>query len=203
MGKRTCNPLAENLKLSAECGGKMSGVGVIYFVPRDKVTRINWELPVAPASYEEWVTMEAATGGTPTHAIELSTGAKFSKLEIRLGMANLDYTVQGEAGGQSWHAALTIDRNGFKRNTLGLQSMLLNNDVLIVAKMNNGDYHLLGDMYHGCEYDTNTAAVSGKAVTDASTNTFSFVWDANCPQIFGDQFDPENGPGINGLDVAE
>ena len=200
---RTCNYTAENLKLSAECGGKMSGVGTIYFVPRDKVTAINWSLPAAPASYEEFVVMEAITGGSPNHAIELTTGSKFSKMEIRLGMANLDYTVQGEVGSQSYRAALTIDRGGFKKNALGLHQMLLNNDVLIVAKLNNGDFHLLGDMDHGCELDTNSTGTTGKAVTDASTLTFSFVWDTNSPQIFGDQFDAEKGTGINGLDIAE
>ena len=42
----------------------------------------------------------------------------------------------------------------------------MNSEVIILARLNNGDIHMLGDADRGAEIGENVEASSGKAVTD-------------------------------------
>lgn len=198
---RQCSYSAENLAVTTACGGKMSGVSHIYLVPRSKVTGINWVLPATPTSFEEMVTM-AAKSDASGKAVDLASSNKFSKIEFRKGHAELTYNVQGEKGGHSLKANLVIERNGFVKAPMGFYASALNEEYIMIACMNNGEYHLLGDMQSGMEMADDATSTSGRAVTDANMITFSFEWDCNFPQIFGAAFDPENGTGVNTIDMV-
>jgi len=183
----------------------MSGVSHIYLVPREKVSAINWVLPTTPTSFDEMVTLEALTGESATTAVALSgTNTKFMKVEFKRGSAELNYSVQGEKGCHSLNAVLSIARNGFKKAPLGFFTYALNESFVMIAVLENGESHLLGDMNHGMEMDdSNNSATSGAANTDPNTVNFSFEWATNFPMIFGSDFDADKGTGINGIVKAE
>ena len=42
----------------------------------------------------------------------------------------------------------------------------MDSEVIILARLNNGDIHMLGDADRGAEIGENVEASSGKAVTD-------------------------------------
>lgn len=200
---RTCQYAAENLGTSTACGGKMSGVSHLYYVPRNKVASINWALPASATSLEDIVTLAKTTGGTAVNAIDLASSTKWSKLEFRQGHAELTYTVQGEKGGHSVMAKLSIERNGFTKKPLGFYTAALNEEYVMIAALNNGEYHLLGDMQHGMEMADDGSATSGKATTDANLINFNFEWQTNFPMVFGDSFDPEAGTGLDTIDLVK
>ena len=56
-----------------------------------------------------------------------------------------------------------------------------NSEVIILARLNNGDIHMLGDADRGAEIGENVEASSGKAVTDNNGAIVSFVYDTPPP----------------------
>ena len=92
----------------------------------------------------------------------------------------------------SWKGALELYHPGFKRTAIGLMAIINNQEVVVVAKLNNGEYHLLGDTDRGAKLAEGNEMTSGKAATD--NNGINPVLEYNCgrQQIFWDGFDPND-----------
>jgi hypothetical protein len=94
------------------------------------------------------------------------------------------YTLQGPTGARSFKANLEVYHPGFKAKLLGLVSSTMNTELVILARLNNGDVHVLGDKDRGVEYGDSAELSSGKAVTDNNGGTLNFVYDTPTAQIY-------------------
>ena len=72
----------------------------------------------------------------------------------------------------------------------------MNSEVIILARLNNGDIHMLGDADRGAEIGDNVEASSGKAVTDNNGAT-SFVYDTPTAQVYTGEMDSLIGQSTN------
>jgi hypothetical protein len=70
----------------------------------------------------------------------------------------------------------------------------MNSELVILARLNNGDIHLLGDKNRGVEYGDSAELSSGKSVTDNNGGTLNFVYDTPTAQIYvGNNIDQITG----------
>ena len=73
----------------------------------------------------------------------------------------------------------------------------MNSELVILARLNNGDVHLLGDKNRGVEYGDNAELSSGKAATDNNGGTLNFVYDTPTVQIYtGNNLDTITGVSV-------
>jgi hypothetical protein len=73
----------------------------------------------------------------------------------------------------------------------------MNSEVIILARLNNGDIHMLGDADRGAEIGENVEASSGKGVTDNNGATVAFVYDTPTAQIYVGAMDSLVGQSTN------
>lgn len=180
------------------CENNLSGVKTLYLCPVSHVTAINAVRAASITSVEEFVTIGSAS--LADLAIECATGKGFVKVFSAKDMGELKYASQGElAGCRSFKATLEIFNPGFKRKVLGLLSYLNNEEVIIVAKMNNGEYHLLGDLDRGAILASGSEMTSGKAATDNNGANPTFEYDCAAASIFWEGFDPTSA--TNGIPI--
>ena len=185
----TCNLTIESLAASDLCENNMSGVKVMYFIPKDDVTAINVQRPATLAGFEDFVTL--GDSQLADNAIEVGTGKGFAKLFCAKDLGELKYAAQGTSlGGRSLKATLEVFHPKFKKKLLGFLSVAINLELLIVVKLNNGEYHLLGDIDRGATLADGVEATSGKAVTDDNGATLNFEYDTPFAQIMYDGWDP-------------
>ena len=104
-------------------------------------------------------------------------------------MGELKYTTQGTFGGKSMKANLEIFHPGFKPKLLGFIASVMNSETIILARLNNGDVHMLGDNDRGAEIGDSVEATSGKAVSDNNGATIAFVYDTPTAQIYTGNMD--------------
>lgn len=187
----TCNLTIENLTRGNACQNNMSGVKTLYFVPLDDVESINAVHPATLTSFDDYVTIGSSS--LDTKAVTLATGKKFAKIYCSTDMGELKYALQGSrVGNRSFKATLEVFHPKFKKQLLGFLSAMANAEMLVIAHLNNGEYHLLGDMEHGCILSDGLEATSGKAATDDNGATLQFEYQTSQKQIFFDGWDPAN-----------
>jgi len=184
----SCNLSIENLGQSEACENNMSGVTTLYFIPKTDVTSINAVRAASPSTFEEYSTVGSSSMGGK--AVVAATGKGFAKMYCADDLGELKYTVQGATGSRSLKADLEVFHPGFKRKLLGFVATQTNTEMIVVALMNNGEYHMLGDINRGCKFDDGLESTSGKAATDANGATMHFVWNTNYPQILYEGWDP-------------
>ncbi|MDL2297247.1 hypothetical protein LJC37_04750 [Bacteroidales bacterium OttesenSCG-928-E04] len=109
---------------------------------------------------------------------------RFYHIYCNRDMGELKYTTQGTFGGKSFRATLEIYHAGFKAKLLGFTAAVMNSELLVLCKLNNGEIHLLGDKDRGAEFGDNVELSSGKAITDNNGGTFNFVYDTPTAQIY-------------------
>ena len=73
----------------------------------------------------------------------------------------------------------------------------MKSEIIILARLNNGDIHMLGDADRGAEIGENVEASSGKAVTDNTSATVSFVYDTPTAQVYTGVMDSLIGQSTN------
>lgn len=185
-----CNIQVENLAESESCGNNVSGVNCIYFAPKKDITSINATRPATITTYAERVVIGSST--MAAQAITMPTGKGFGKMYCEEDLGELVYTAQGQHGSRSMKAELEIFHPGFKAQILGFLAAHNNEDLIIVAEMNNGTYHLLGNTKRGVRLAESARATSGKAITDANGAECHFEWNCDAPQVFYDGWDPED-----------
>ena len=187
---RNCNNITlTGLGQPNACQNNRSGVKVIYVCPMEDVVRINAQRHQSPTTPGEFVTIGQAELGSM--AIECKPNKGFVKIFCANDMGELKYTAQGEIiGCRSQLASLDIFHPGFSREALGFLHYANNCPMVIVARLNNDTYHLLGDEDEGAQIASGNEATSGKARGD--NNGINPVWEVATPAaaIFWEGFDP-------------
>ena len=138
----TCNIPIQNIAESDSCGNNQSGVTGIYFCPKADVVSINAARPATITSYEDRVTIGSSS--LATNAISCATNKGFAKMFCADDLGELVYTPQGQHGSRSFKAELEVFHPAFKADILGFMTVHNNQELIIVAEMNNGEFHLLG-----------------------------------------------------------
>ena len=170
----------EDLNKGANCGNNMSGVKNVYIALKEDVASLP-KLPASRNSYEDFAVLEGD--------ITMVNGKRFYHIYCSRDMGELKYTTQGTFGGKSLKANLEIYHPGFKPKLLGFIASVMNSEAIILARLNNGDVHMLGDADRGAEIGENVEATSGKAVTDNNGATLAFVYDTPTAQIYTGDID--------------
>ena len=175
-----CSLEMEDLNMHSTCGNNMSGVKNVYITFKEDVTTFP-KLPSVRESYEDFAVLEGD--------IEMVDGKRFYHIYCSRDLGELKYTLQGPTGARSLKATLEIYHPGFKAKLLGFVASTMNSELLILARLNNGDVHLLGDKNRGVEYGDNAELSSGKTVTDNNGGTLNFVYDTPTAQIYTGNID--------------
>lgn len=191
-----CSLSIESLANDEFCQNNMSGVKTMYFIPKKDVNAINAVLATTKTTFTDYV--EIGSSAMEGKAFTCATGKGFAKLYCTKDLGELKYAVQGTGvGSRSMKATLEVFHPNFKRKILGFLGTMINQELIIVAVLNNGDKHLLGDLERGAQIADGVEATSGKAVTDQNGATLQFEWDTPMPQIFYEDWNPEDS--TNGL----
>ena len=132
----------EDLNKGANCGNNMSGVKNVYISLKDNVAQFP-KLPTNRTSYEHFAVLEGN--------IVMVNGQRFYHIYCSRDMGELKYTTQGTFGGKSMKANLEIYHPGFKPKLPGFIASVMNSEAIILARLNNGDIHMLGDEDRGAE----------------------------------------------------
>ena len=185
-----CQVQTQNIAESESCGNNTSGVTTIYFAPKSDITTINATRPANMSTYRDRVVIGSTT--MEGMAITMPTGKGFGKMFCADDLGELVYTPQGQKGSRSFKAELEIFHPSFKKDILGFLATHNNQEMVIVAVLNNGEVHLLGTKQRGVSLADNTRATSGKEYTSANGAECHFEWNTPAPQIFWDEFDPED-----------
>lgn len=185
-----CSIQVQNIAESESCGNNMSGVTTIYFCPKEDITSINAVRAANPTTYKEKVVIGSAT--MEGKAVTCPTGKGFGKMFCADDLGELVYTPQGQKGSRSFKAELEVFHPAFKEEILGFLAAHNNQELVIVAVLNNDTIHLLGTKQRGVSLADSTRATSGKAYTDANGAECHFEWNTPAPQVFWDGFDPED-----------
>lgn len=186
----------ESLANDEFCQNNMSGVKTMYFIPMRDVNSINAVLATTKQNFADYV--EIGSSAMEGKAFTVNTGKGFAKLYSAKDLGELKYAVQGAGvGSRSMKATLEVFHPNFKRKILGFLGTMINQELIIVVVLNNGDKHLLGDLERGAQIADGVEATSGKAVTDQNGATLQFEWDTPMPQIFYADWNPEDA--TNGL----
>jgi hypothetical protein len=183
-----CSLELQDLNMSAGCANNMSGVKNVYLAFKDDVASFP-KLPNVRAAYEDYAILEGL--------LTMKGTKRFYHIYCSRDLGELKYTLQGPTGARSLKATLEIYHPGFKSKLLGLVSSTMNSELVILARLNNGDVHLLGDKNRGVEYGDNAELSSGKAVTDNNGGTLNFVYDTPTVQIYtGNNLDTITGVSV-------
>lgn len=173
----------ENLKKQSSCNPSMSGIKAVYLVPLAHIEAFNFRR-MATCGYDR-VVIEP-TGGK---AVTLKSGCSFISMYTDKNFGELKYTPQGGVN-RFFQASLEIFHPGFKRKLLGFLGSMINQDLVIIVKTANGQYHLLGNESRAALIDDGTEASSGKATADNNGATVMFRFDTPAPMIFVDGWEP-------------
>lgn len=191
-----CTLTIESLANTEFCQNNMSGVKTMYFIPKNDVTAINAVLAASKTTFTDYV--QIGSTAMEGKAFTAATGKGFAKLYCGKDLGELKYTVQGSAvGSRSLKAHLEVFHPNMKKKLLGFLGTMINQELILVVVLSNGEIHLLGDLERGAEIADGVEATSGKAVTDQNGATLQFEWDTPMPQIFYPEWQPEDT--TNGL----
>ncbi|MDD4847610.1 MAG: hypothetical protein PHR53_02450 [Bacteroidales bacterium] len=172
----TCSLSMEDLtKDTSLCANKMSGVKTIYYALKDDAATIP-SLKTTRTTFEDFATLDGS--------IVMKTGKRFFKFHSEKDMGELTYKTQGTSGCKSLLANLETFHPGLRKKLLGFVDALMNQELLIIVKLNNGELHLLGDADRGAEFADDINLTSGKAVSDQNGATLNFVYATPAAQIY-------------------
>lgn len=155
-----CPPCWENMMRTAQCGNSRAGIKSIMFAEKSDVATWPTKKPAETRTKLEDHVI------TTTTDMEMKVGKKFYLFEAKKATGELQYVIEGESGGRSLKATLTVYYNQFGPNLHGFISAIKNKELAMLVKVGNNDWHLLGDEDEGVEIETFDAK-TGKATTDA------------------------------------
>lgn len=189
--QNNCSLTIADLGTPKFCENRKSGVHRLLFVPKMDVEAINATIASQPESFEEYVVVgsEAMT----EKAVTLKSGCEFAEIYNQRNLGELKYTTQGTANGnRSFHVSLEVFHPGFRRKVLAFLGIAANLEFVLLAKLENGEWHLLGDLDRGAIISDGAEATSGKAATDQNGATLQFEYDCPMPRVMFSGWYPEN-----------
>ena len=150
----TCNLTLEELtNTSNMCANNTSGVKTIFIAMHPDIATFP-SLPVARTAFEDFAELEGD--------IVMVQGKLFKKIYVSKDMGELKYKPQGKTGSRSFRASLSVFHPGLKAKLLGLVASMMNSEFFILALLENGDIHVLGDKYRGAEFSEDTELTSDR-----------------------------------------
>jgi hypothetical protein len=152
---------------TAQCGNSRAGIKSIMFAEKSDVAVWPTKKPAETRTKLEDHVF------TTTTDMEMKVGKKFYRFEAKKATAELQYVLEGESGGRSLKASLAAYYNQFGANLHGFIAAVKNKELVILVKVGNDDWHLLGDEDEGAEIETFDSK-TGKATTDAIGADFMF-----------------------------
>jgi len=185
MADLICNLELEDLNKSGSCVNNSSGVKVVYYALLKDISKFP-TLPNTRNKFEDFSVLSegGVVSNTVSSSIQMKTGKNFFKFYCGKDLGELKYTVQGVAGGKSLNANLEVVHPGLRKEILGFMAATMNEELVILCKLNNGTVHMLGDKERGCEFGDSAEATSGKAVADQNGVTINFTYDTPTAQIY-------------------
>jgi hypothetical protein len=179
-----CNITADDLTSSANpCENRASGVKVVYFAFQKDIAVLP-RVPENKTSFEDFSILSEGGAGAEHVDIEMKPGKRFFKFETTSDLGELTYPEQGPKGCRSLLATLETYHSGFKQKILGFMTATMNQQLILLVKLNNGDVHMLGDKERGAEHGDGSTATSGKAITDQNGVNLFFTYVTPTPQIY-------------------
>lgn len=189
--QESCNLTIASLSTPKFCDNVKSGVHRLLFVPKMDVEAINAAIASLPESFEDYVVVgsEAMT----QKAVKLKSGCEFAEIYNQRNLGELKYTTQGtDKGNRSFHVSLEVFHPGFRRKVLAFLGIAANMEFVLLAKLENGEWHILGDLDRGAIIADGAEATSGKATTDQNGATLQFEYDCPMPRVMFSGWYPEH-----------
>lgn len=176
MSDITCSVSLENLTKDKDlCANNMSGVKAIYVAFKNDIATFP-SLPSTRTTLENLVQLVGD--------ITMKAGKRFFAIETKKNSAELIWKTQGESGNRSFNGNLELIHPSIKSKVLGFLAATSNQELVVLAKLKNGEVHMLGDEDNGAELVDENTATSGKAPTDANGATINISYDAPAPQLY-------------------
>jgi hypothetical protein len=161
----------------------MSGVKIIYIAFKNHVDVLP-TIPEDKTAFEDFSILSEGGVGAGNTDIKMIGDNLFFRLETTVDLGELSYPQQGPSGCHSFLATLNVYHSGFKSKILGFLGAVTNRELIILAKLNNGDIHMLGDKDRGAILGDGTTATSGKALTDQNGTDLFFTYPTPTPRIY-------------------
>lgn len=176
-----CNLVLEDIGKNAACMQSMSGVKRVIIALMDDID-----------TYPERIN-EASRQGLEDHVrlqgnIVMKAGKRAYKVYTDPDNAEMTYESQGEKGSKSKKAKLDIKIPGLRAKVLGFNAAIQNAELVILALLNNGEWHMMGDKDRGADLDDDKTT-SGKGASASSGSELSFTYDTAIPQIYTGDID--------------
>lgn len=184
-----CITLADiDLGLSCADQDNMGGIvpQIIYGYCEDVDT---WPEKPTPASND--TQMGLATAGALVGDLVMKSGARAYKFDFTDDTGSFTIKMQGEKGGESYLATLTIIAQKIRKILLGFMNATKGRKIFIIVKDNNGLYYLMGDKDHGAQLAGDSeGANTGETYTARNHVGLTFTY--NTPRAFTYEGDVEN-----------
>ena len=186
-----CGLVIGNLGNPGFCEKVTSGVHRLLFVPKDDVESLNAVIATAPEGMEDYVVIGSTA--MVQKLVTLQSGCEFAEMYASKDLGELKYAVQGSVvGNRSLHATLEVYHPVFRKKVLAFLGLAANLEFLLLVQLENGTWHLLGDLERGATVADGAEAASGKANTDSNGATLQFEWDCRFPQVIFEGWSPSN-----------
>lgn len=186
--QNSCDLTISDISTPEWCEKVISGVRRLLYVPKEDVEAINAAIPTVPDALNDYVTLGSMA--MTQKIVTLKSGCEFAEIYAQKNLGELKYAVQGPSDNRSVHATIEIHHPGFKRRVLAFLGIAANLEFILLAQLENGDWHLLGDTDRGASVVDGVEATSGKAQNDPNGVTFVFEFDCPMPRIIFDGWYP-------------
>jgi len=186
----TCNITFEDLEMADGCTPNSAGIKVMGWALKSDIKSIP-KIPDTRTDIKDFA--EMTEGGvelnTKQNSIEMKSGKRFFKFYTSDELGELKYTIQGQPGGKGFKANLEVVHPGLKASLLGFMASTMNQEIVILVKLNNGEVHMIGDLDRGIVPSDGVEATSGKAMGDQTGATLQYSWNTNNACIYVGEYD--------------
>ncbi len=179
MPQEICPSSFEDLVRPSACQKVVGGM-VTEFLYGLKDDVQTWPAKKSHALFtglEDYVKTEAGSN------LVMKTGSRLFRLQVKKGSAELKYEMQGESGSHSLKATLECHIPGFLATVNGFIASTANQELVLLAKTRNGEWHLLGSEDEGVEVDS-ASATSGKTGTDPNGADVVFSTECDAATVY-------------------
>lgn len=162
-----CPPCLEDMNRPDNSCGSASGiVRILYGLKKDVLTWPSKESAETRTSLADHV-------NTTVENIIMKPGKKLFEFGSKKNSGELKYVGEGEEGSRSLKASIECYHPQLRAQLVGFATAVQNQELIVLAKTRNGDWHMLGNADEGAILET-FDATSGKATTDPNGANIMF-----------------------------
>ncbi len=152
-------------------GKNLGGLGQkVYFGLWTDVA--TW--PVEPAA-----PLDMETAGELTGDITMASTKRMFELYTTEDAAKLDLNSIGEEAGKGWEMVLNVFAPGLAKKILGFINATQNEDLVLIAPDNNGQFYLMGCELRSAKFSGSDGSGTGSTTEDRRGVAMSFTFHAN------------------------